>query len=460
MPLLSYQEALEWIHSIGKSSVIRPGLERIQLLLDRMGNPERTLKYIHVGGTNGKGSTASILASMLEKAGYRVGLYTSPYLEAFTNRMSVNGKDISPEELAREVNRLRPLVDEISSNDDVTGEVTEFEVVTALAFSFFASRQPDLVILEVGLGGRYDATNVITPLVSIITNVSREHVDYLGDSLDEIAWQKAGIIKEGVPVVTASDDEEVLSVIRRVCLEKNTSLCRVLSPEENGLTGPGDSRGESLVRSEARQIFCEGQFFDYFGLKKVYRQLFVSLKGDYQVINATTALATLECLDPAGNLPVEEEEIRKGLQEVSWPGRMEVLNKTPLIVIDGAHNPAAVEKLSQAVKEHFSYRRLLLVLGILKDKDVPQMLHSLIPLADQVLITHPPVFRGSNPEKIASQVRQLHSLPVDIEPQIKDALNKALNQASTKDMILVCGSLYVVAEARKFLVDLFADPES
>ena len=452
MNQLTYQEALDWIHGIGKSAGIRPGLERMHTLLDKMGNPQQQLKCVHIGGTNGKGSTASTMAYVLEKAGYRVGLYTSPYLESFTNRMSINGKDITPQELAREVSNLRPLVEEVSSIPEL-GQVTEFEVVTALAFRYFANHHPDVVILEVGLGGRLDATNVITPMVSIITNVSREHVDYLGEEISGIAGEKAGIIKEGVPVVTAAENPEVLQVIKEKAREKKAPLCRVLPSwlKEGTENNPhGELLEEERVFYGERRVHAEGQFFSYRGKSGEYRDLFLSLLGDYQVVNAATALAGLEFLKERG-YTITQESMREGLGEVCWPGRMELVRHSPRVVLDGAHNPAAVDQLSHALKEHFSYNKLILVLGILKDKDASRMLGSLVPMAERVLVTYPPVFRGTDPKDIAEKARAFTEAPVEVVPEIPGAVDKALGLASPEDLVLICGSLYVVADARKYL---------
>ncbi len=450
MARLTYQEALQWIHGIGKSAGIRPGLERMHLLLEKMGSPHRRLRCVHIGGTNGKGSTASMLASILESTGLRVGLYTSPYLEQFTNRMSINGADISPRELARAAGRLRPLVQEISQNSK-QGMVSEFEVVTALAFDFFARHRPHVVILEVGLGGRLDATNVITPLVSVITNVSMEHMDYLGNTIEDIAREKAGIIKSKVPLVTAARDPAVLSIIRQRCLELNAPLCRVAAlGAGEGEKGDSGEEGEKEVYFGERRVEASGQRFNYRGLKHRCEGLFLPLRGEYQVENAATALAVLEHLESRG-YRAGEEDIRGGLQRVKWPGRLEVVKSSPLTVLDGAHNPHAVENLSRAVREHFTYRKLILVLGILKDKDISSMLGSLLPLAHQVIVTLPPISRGTDPGIIASRIRELSALPVEVLPQTKEAVERAFQKASPGDLVLICGSLYTVAEARKVI---------
>ncbi len=453
MVAMNYQESLEWIHSIGKSAGIRPGLERMKLLLNKMGNPEKRLTCIHIGGTNGKGSTANMLAAVLEATGCRVGLYTSPYLEAFTNRMSINGVDIKPQELVQEVNRLRPLVEEISKVPGL-GSVTEFEVVTALAFRYFASHQPDLVILEVGLGGRYDATNVITPLASVITNVSREHMDYLGDTLQEIAWQKAGIIKPRVPVITAARQEEVLEVIEQVSKSQEAPLIRVVEGEEMERLREKDGK---VVAYSQRQVFPQGQQFKYLGCHENFEKLFIPLKGKYQILNATTALAVLDGGLGVRRYRITPERVIEGLHKVKWPGRLEVLNSAPQVVLDGAHNPDAAENLCQAVQEHFSYDKLVLVLGILKDKDAAPMLKTLLPLAEQVIITLPPVFRGADPQAIAQQARDITDSPVEVYPQISDAVERSLEVSSGGDMVLICGSLYVIAEARKIWIDQFSN---
>lgn len=438
-----YQETLNWIHGIGRFGM-KPGLERISALLERLGNPHHRLKFLHIGGTNGKGSTAAFVASILQAAGCRAALYTSPYLLSFTNRMALNGRDITPVELVELVELLRPLVEEISA-DPQLGQMTEFEVVTALALTYFARQQPELVIFEVGLGGRLDATNVVTPLISIITNVSLEHTEVLGDTVQAIAREKAGIIKPGVPLITAATDSEVLSVFEERRRELKAPLYRVLP---QGEVGAAPKNGVFYSRQE---VTPAGQLLSYRGFGHTLTDLFIPLRGGYQVANAATALAALELLSRQG-FTVDEASLRRGLAETRWPGRLEVLASEPLLIMDGAHNPAAMRQLADAVPEYFCYHRLILLLGIMADKDIQTMMRSIAPLADEVVLTRPALPRAADPRDLAGQLNQVPGFAgrVHVEDDMGRALEFALSLASPADAVLVTGSLYTVSDARAY----------
>lgn len=445
----SYQRALGWIHSIGRFGM-NQGLERIKALLDRLGNPHKDLPYLHIGGTNGKGSTAAMVASVLRSCGYRVGLYTSPYLVSFTNRFSIDGEDISPQELVEYVERVRPLVDEIKG-DPQLGQPTEFEVVTALAFLFFARHRPDLVVLEVGLGGRLDATNVITPLVSMLTNVSLEHTRVLGESVEAIAGEKVEIIKPGVPVVTAATDPAVLQVILEACRRRGAPGYRVVPAGDGQKVSPGWSGAFSYGE---RKLVPLGQQFTYHGPEWELPGLVISLRGGHQVVNAATALAGLELLSQQG-FQLPEGGVRPGLKNTVWPGRLEIVGKSPLVVLDGAHNPAAMEQLALSVAEHFRYRRLVLVLGILADKDKEAMFRHILPLAHRLVLTRPAYGRAASLEELAASkaLAAFYSGPVQIEKTVVGAVEQALKLAGKMDLVLVAGSLYTVSEARDYLLN-------
>ncbi len=437
-----YLEALDWIHGLSRFG-IKPGLERMNAMLDRLGNPHRQVDYVHIAGTNGKGSTAAILASILEAAGYQIGLYTSPYLLSFTNRMAINGRDIEQEELADLVGLIRPVVEGVTA-DERYGQPTEFEVVTVLALTYFARREVDLVVLEVGLGGRLDATNVVDPLLSIITNVDLEHTEVLGDTVEEVAFEKAGIIKEGIPVLTASEDPRVLAVIKARASELDASLYSLFAPHDNG--------GKKIKRPvfNRRVITDKGQIFDYTGFKRSYQDLFIPLRGRYQICNAATALAAVELLENRGTM-VDEKHLRQGLSEVIWPGRLELLKNSPKLVMDGAHNPAAIRQMAEALTEYFSYRRLVLVFGIMTDKDAPAMMSAILPLADRVIFTKASIPRAADPAGLyKTALEQLYCSreKASVNDDIGMALEEALNGASPEDLVLVTGSFYTVSDAR------------
>ncbi len=445
-----YKEVLEWIHGLGRFG-IKPGLDRVSVMLEKLGNPHHKIRFVHIAGTNGKGSTAAILASILRSSGYAVGLYTSPYLLSFTNRMAVNNADISQQELIALVNKIKPLVDQIK-DDPKLGHPTEFEVVTVLALNYFAERGVDLVVLEVGLGGRLDATNVITPLLSIITNISLEHTDVLGSTITEIASEKAGIIKQGKPLLTAAEDPEALKVFEERCAALKCRYYRVFPPLNSG-----DLLSQNRPVTLLKTITADGQYFDYHGFSIDLKDLFIPLRGKYQLLNAATAIAAVEILAAEG-YAVGREAILKGLLKTIWPGRLELLQKKPLVIMDGAHNPAAMEKLAEAIPQYFKYRRLITVIGMLADKDIAAMLKSILPLSDLVVFTRPTLPRAADPQTIAVlaakdlNFRKEHFIIEDY----RAALDKALARAGTDDAVLVTGSLYTVSDVRAYYRERYA----
>ncbi len=438
-----YLESLEWIHGLGRFG-IKPGLSRITALLELLGNPHRKVRFVHLAGTNGKGSTAVMLASILRETGYRIGLYTSPYLLSFTNRMAVNGEDINPDDLVELVDRVRPLVEEISEDPEL-GSMTEFEVVTTLALTYFSETGLDLVILETGLGGRLDATNVVDPLLSIITNVSLEHTDVLGDTVEKIATEKAGIIKQDRPLLTAAEDPRVLGVLREVCLSRNSKLYRIYAPVN------GSGANNEMPRAVLQNISPEGQCFEYRGSHLNLDRVFIPLRGAYQVTNAATALAALELLEREG-FQVSEPELRSGLKKTEWPGRLELLTKNPQLIMDGAHNPAAIENLARTLPDYFEYSKLILVVGMMADKDIPAMLKKILPVADKVIFTRPVLPRAAEPQDLASVATG--QLGFENEYHVinehGEALEKALELAGPEDVVLVTGSLYTVSDTRAY----------
>ena len=441
-----YEQAVAWIHSIGRFGM-KPGLERISALLERFGNPQERLHFVHIGGTNGKGSTAAALASILQAAGYRVGLFTSPYFLSFTDRMVINGADIDGAELAELVSEVRPAVEAISK-DPERGHATQFEVVTALAMLFFERRQVDLVVLEVGLGGRLDATNVVTPLLSVITNVTQDHTAVLGDTISAIAAEKAGSIKPAVPLVTATTDPAVLAVLQERCRALGAPLYRVLPREE----ARGGAEQENAAFYWRQGITPEGQRFAYRGFQRSFEDLFIPLRGAYQVANGATALAAAELL--AGHaVAVDEEAMCRGLAQVTWPGRLEVVRRDPLLVLDGAHNPAAATALAASFPEYFNYRHLILVMGIMEDKDVAGVMRPLLPLARSVIFSRPDLPRAAAPGDLAAIAREHLGFtgPIAVEPAVKEAVQKALAMADPADAVLVTGSFYTISEARAHL---------
>lgn len=428
----SYQETIDYLFALQKHGV-KLALANSVTLMEIMGSPHRKFRTVHVAGTNGKGSTSACIASMLQTAGYRVGLYTSPHLVSFTERIRINGAAISEADVVELAQKVRDAYRGLKSPEaSSVMNPTFFEVTTAIAFRYFADQGVDLAVIEVGMGGRLDSTNVITPLVSVITNIDLEHTEFLGTTLEQIAGEKAGIIKPAVPLVTGAKQPEVIKLFERDAAAVGAPLYllqRDFTPEN---CVPGVS-----------------QVFDYRGLASAYPGLRLNLIGRHQVDNACLALAAIECLRDAG-IAVKDAALRSGLEQARWEGRMERVAQRPDIYLDGAHNPASARVLAKTVAElKPSYRRLVLVIGILGDKDYHGILSELLPLADHVVVTKPQYSRALDIGVLAREVRNLHA-SVDAAETVGEAIERSRVKASADDLILVTGSLYVVGDARAF----------
>lgn len=427
---MKYQEALEYINDKNKYGS-RLGLDSIGKLLSLLNNPQEGLKYIHIGGTNGKGSTSSYLAHLLEAGGYKVGLFTSPYIERFNERIQINGQDIPDEILGRITSLIKEKADIMV--EEGFEHPTTFEIVTAIGFMYFKEEKVDYVVLEVGLGGRYDSTNIISsPLVSVITTIDYDHVDVLGDTLDKIAYQKAGIIKEKSIVVSYPQEEEALGVIKEVTEEKNAEF--YLTPMENIIV---------------KEISDSGARFDYHYGNIHMDNIKISMLGEYQVYNATLALTTLLVLKEKGLVDISEEQIREGLQKTKWPGRLEVMRRNPIFLIDGAHNVQGIAQLKKAINL-FEYKNLILGVGILKDKDSSHMVELLAPMADKIVVTEVNMPRKLDAEELAKEIAKYNE-NVFIEKDIKKAVERTLELAEEDDMIVFGGSLYLIGEVRTLI---------
>ncbi|MBP2072785.1 bifunctional folylpolyglutamate synthase/dihydrofolate synthase [Thermoanaerobacterium butyriciformans] len=420
---MNYQDAINYIHNTHKFGM-KLGLENIKRLLIHMGNPQSNLKFIHVAGTNGKGSTCAFINSILLEAGFKVGLYTSPYLEEFEERMRINNQNIPKDKLIYYVEYIKPIIEKIV--DEGYNHPTEFEIITAIAFKYFCDENVDFVVLEVGLGGRFDATNVIErSLVSVITTIDYDHMDKLGDTLEKIAFEKAGIIKENGTVVSFYQKDEALKVIEEVSRLKNASLSVM------------DTNDVKIKESDSNH-----QVFDY----KNYKNLKISIIGKHQVYNASLAVMAVEKLKQYG-ISFSEDVIKRGLINAKWPGRIEVISKLPLIVIDGAHNPQGMAVLKEALNL-FTYNRLILVIGMLKDKDTDSMLKLIVPEADLIITTKPISDRAYTAEELSQKIAYDDVLHFE---NIDDAINEALKRAGKNDLILFCGSIYMIGYVRMYL---------
>ena len=430
---------------------IKLGLDSMRMFLEELGSPEKNLKFIHIAGTNGKGSVGATLLTLLTKAGYRVGFYTSPHLSSVRERFRINDEYIPEDEFAEEGSRIHDIL--------MGRQITYFEFTTALALLWFARRKVDLVILEVGLGGRLDATNVVTPLVSVITNVSMDHEMYLGNTLAEIAGEKAGIIKEGVPVVCgvgpgASEDERiVLSVVERFCTERKAPL--FLYGRDFFVEPAEDAKWDYWAMK--RKGCCR--------LREKITGLSFSLKGRYQGVNTGVALATLEILDQLG-FHVDEATIRAGLLEVAWPGRLEFFclsrdNGRPVdcagenavhYMLDGAHNPAGVTALCEALENEIEYKRLILVWAAMSDKDFRLVLPRVARRAGIIIFTRLEYERSAQPQDMVKALPEEIRGRVICDNSLVSALAKAAELANPEDLICIAGSLYLVGEVRKRLL--------
>ncbi|WFA09903.1 folylpolyglutamate synthase/dihydrofolate synthase family protein [Tissierella sp. Yu-01] len=424
---MNYQEALAYINDKEKYGS-RLGLHSIGRLMELLGNPQDNLRYIHVAGTNGKGSTSSYLAHCLKSAGYKVGLYTSPYLERFNERIQINGEDIPNEKLAS----ITKLVKEKANIMVEEGMLhpTTFEIITAISFVFFNLEKVDYVVLEVGLGGRFDSTNIISSsLASVITTLDYDHIDVLGNTLGEIAYQKAGIIKENGIVVSYPQEQEALEVIKKVAKEMNSEF--YLDPIEN-------------IKIKEETEF--GSIFDFKYKDQHLKNIKISLLGHYQVYNASLAIVTLLILREKKLVNITDEEIFEGIALTEWKGRLEVLRRNPTFLIDGAHNIQGITHLANALKL-FKYNKLILGISILKDKDYKKMIELLGPLADKVVATEVKMPRKLDAEILADYFKGYVS-EVYVEKEIKDAVAKTIELADKDDLIVFGGSLYMIGEVR------------
>ncbi|HZG60709.1 MAG TPA: folylpolyglutamate synthase/dihydrofolate synthase family protein [Anoxybacillus sp.] len=428
----TYDEAVKWIH--GRLSFgIKPGLKRMEWLMERLGYPHRRIKAIHVAGTNGKGSTVCYLRHILQEAGYFVGTFTSPYVEQFNERISVNGTPISDEEIVELVNIIKPLVEEVEQTE--LGAPTEFEVITAMAMYYFGKMNiQDVVIFEAGLGGRFDSTNIIYPLISIITNIGFDHTHILGDTLEKIAFEKAGIIKAGVPVITAAEQEEALQVI----FEK----AKAVKAKPYVL-------GKDFVINDHESV-KDGERFSLHTLFSKYENLTISMLGFHQVKNAALAVMTVDYLKTYYSFIIEEEALRSGLEKAKWIGRFEKVCDKPTVIIDGAHNEEGIDSLVATLKTHYHGRNIHILFSCLKDKHAQEMIRKLEEVASTITFTSfdfPRAYSGEELWTISEHHKKKYN------ENYKEALEQTKEDAGKDDgVVVITGSLYFISEVRKSLL--------
>ena len=443
---MTYLQVLDYLSGLERLG-IKFGLSNIKKLLRATGIGDEKFRIIHITGTNGKGSVAIFLSSILKQAGFKVGLYTSPHLIDFRERIQVDGRYISKRKVTELLSQLLFFIR--TPRSEFSLKPTYFEIMTALALQYFSQANVEIAILEVGMGGRLDATNVFNhSLISIITNVNYEHTEYLGRRISDISREKAGIIKRNGIVITGVKQRRALEVIKGVCRKKKTRLFRL----------GRDIKVQYVNQRRKANNFCNYQRFDYQGIFDSFRDLKIKLLGRHQIENAALALGAIEGLRLRG-IQVAEKHLRKGLERATWSGRLEVLNclnwkgEDCKVVLDGAHNPAAMCCLKNALLEGvIPHRRIILVLGILKDKDIKKMVAEIVPLCQEVVVTSPRTERGFDKNLLRREVMNyLPSGKVRIENGAGEALMGALEVAATDDLICVTGSLYTVGEARSAL---------
>ena len=416
---MTYEEALSYIHSIcWKGSKL--GLDRTRELLGKLDDPQKELKFIHIAGTNGKGSTAAMLSSILEEAGYRVGLYTSPFINRFNERMQVNHQPIPDEELAALTEYVRPHADAMADSP------TEFELITALAMVWFARQKCDIVVLEVGMGGELDSTNIIdVPEAAVIAAMGLDHVKELGPTMADIARAKAGIIKEGGRVVSYGGTPEADEVIAAVCRARNASLRQ---PDFSAIV-PGD-------------FGLEGQTFSYKG----WRGLRIPLVGAYQMNNAAVVLETVEVLRQRG-WSVSDEAVRQGLADTRWPARFEVLRRDPVFIVDGGHNPHGIRATAESLRRLFPGRKITFVTGVMADKDVEHILGLIVPLADQFFTVRPDNPRAMDAGELAARIEAMGAKATACA-SVRDGVDRAIQAEGPHGVACALGSLYMSGEVR------------
>jgi dihydrofolate synthase / folylpolyglutamate synthase len=429
----TYEEALEWIHSRLRLGM-KPGLQRMDWMMEKLGHPERRIKSVHIGGTNGKGSTVTFLRSILQEAGYSVGTFTSPYFEKFNERISLNGTPIGDEDLVQLANDIYPLAVELEQTE--LGGPTEFEIITAMAFQYFGHVRPvDIVLFEVGLGGRYDSTNIIYPVLSIITSIGLDHTAILGDTYEKIAFEKAGIIKPGISVITAVKQVEALAVIQDKAL---------------GLKSPVYQLGNEFTISDHKSL-VQGEFFSLKTVFQDFRDLETGMSGKHQTENASLAVMAADLLNKFYSFFIEEKHIRAGLKTAFWPGRFEIVSHDPLVVIDGAHNEEGIDALTAELEKRFGDRSKKIIFAALADKKLDKMISKLDSAADCITFTEFNFPRAASAE-------DLHNLSKNGRKQFhtdwKELLETELCDSGKNSVLVITGSLYFLSEVKPALLKL------
>ncbi len=444
---MNYDEAISYIKNTAKFGS-KLGLERTEKILELLGNPHKKIKCIHIAGTNGKGSTTAMVTTILVEAGYKVGSYISPFIEEFEERIQINNTNISKGDLSDIVTEVSKAVGKVVELGH--GNPTEFEIITCAGFLYFYKNSIDFAVVEVGIGGRLDSTNVIIPILSIITSVSLDHTLILGDTMDKIAYEKAGIIKERIPVVVFPQQKESEKVIEKICRERKCKLIKV--PKESAVYLGKKNIQHILINSEKEEMYNSNilitQKIEVHTSNNDYI-INLSLLGKHQLLNCSVAVHAIEALMGQG-VKVNKDDIITGLGKVEWPARLEVMNKKPLVVIDGAHNIDGIENLTRSIDMYFDYNKIILILGILADKQVEDMIKTIVPKVSRVIAVTPHNTRAELSQELKGQVEKYTTKCEAIE-DYEEAYKKALSYCSDEDLLLVSGSLYMVGDMRRII---------
>jgi dihydrofolate synthase/folylpolyglutamate synthase len=419
----NYNDCLDSMYGLRRFG-IKLGLSTIKNILSALGNPQNNYSCIHVAGTNGKGSVASALAAILQEAGYKTGLFTSPHLVTFNERIQINCRLISNKNVVESFNAVKNV-------HRGSREPTFFEFSTAMAFHEFSKEKVDWAVIETGMGGRLDATNIIKPAISIVTNISIEHKAYLGNTIEKIAGEKGGIIKRGTPVITGVKQKDAVCVLKNIAAKKRAPFYLL---------------GESFKTRKNKN-----GSFTYHGMKKVWPDMRTGLSGVHQIENAALVLAACEILGEKIDLPVER--IRSGLFKNRWPGRLEVVSSSPCVILDGAHNLDAARTLSKFISKEFNGRKITVIAGMLDDKPYPAMLKSILSVCNRAILTKPTIDRALEPETLYEASKGIVK-NIKIIPDVKSAIDYAIKTASNDEVIFITGSLYVVGEAKAIFSNL------
>ncbi|EAD5765063.1 bifunctional folylpolyglutamate synthase/dihydrofolate synthase [Listeria innocua] len=425
MALKSYQEALDWIHGTLRLG-IKPGLARMEYIMEKLNHPEKANKWVHIAGTNGKGSTLTFIRSSLEEAGYKTGTFTSPYIETFNERISVNGIPVSDQMIVDLANRIKPIAEELEKT--VYGPPSEFEIITAMMFLCFAEYEPiDIGIIEVGLGGRLDSTNVLTPLISVITTIGMDHMEFLGNSIEQIAGEKAGIIKPGIPVISGVIQKEAQEVIINNAVRNNSNVAWL--------------NKDFFIQNRGDEITFRTSHGDEIP------DITIGLLGIHQLNNAAVAIKVLQYLNTFSSYEINQSAIKQGLKKAFWPGRMELLDVKPFIMLDGAHNPEGVKTFANSIKTYPGHKKI--IVSILKDKNYQEMIALLKTIPDtEILLTTFDYPRAMSDYEV-TQIGTIEGFSTN--PNWKQALND-IKEIKNDTKFFITGSLYFISEVRKYLL--------